>query len=171
MMNKKYNKKSGFSLFEALVSMLILSLFFIASSRVITQKHETEIQQNPRGYYECYIINGQQWQHRSNGKNSTAPVQTNNCVFEPPAGVDFVNFHYFTGSQYYNGQQIIMNEILNLGGPSGVSDVFTLYESPLQGEAAIGAFKTYLKLSHPTSSIYTHIKNGNWPTQATVIAW
>ncbi len=56
MVNNKIKKqnKSGFSLAEALVSMLILSVFFIATAKVITTKQPAGKIAITHGFYECY---------------------------------------------------------------------------------------------------------------------
>ena len=68
MVNKKTNKKC-FSIAEALVSMLIISIFFIATSKVMTKKQRPDISESPHGFYECYVVNGnlkQKYAYESN---------------------------------------------------------------------------------------------------------
>ena len=180
MTEKNKNKKFGFSLFEALVSMLILSIFFLASTKVITQKQKTEVQRNPHGYYECYIVNGAMWHRRVVGSSASAAVRTNTCTFVPPSGITFVNLHCFDGERYYNGQQLIMNDTLNLGSPlqfynentQGAFNDTDQNPTPAQKIEAVNEFKTYLKISHPDSRLYKiwteqHIQ----PTAAMMVAW
>lgn len=166
---------------EALVSMLILSLFFLASSRAITQKQTVEIQKNPHGYYECYV-NGGTWEHLSISNVFTKPVPTNNCEFTPPVGVTFFNVHYFDGTEYFNSQQIILNEKITLGGPGGIASaamsdsVATDDMTPQEQARAIQErnweFKTYLEMTHPSSNIYTIWRDtGEPPSPAAMIAW
>ena len=170
---------------EALVSMLILSLFFLASSRAITQKQTVEIQKNPHGYFECYISGDDTWQHLSISNVYTKPVLANSgCKFNPPTGVNFFNVHYFDGSQYYNSQQVIFNKSITLNGPSGI-DIPGLFdkddensEEELTTEqlqliaAQIMEFKVYLKMTHSSSEIYSIWEaTGEPPAQAAMIAW
>ncbi len=171
MVNKKTEKKSGFSLFEALVSMLILSLFFIASSKVITQKQPVEVQKNPHGYYECYYYGGSLWQHRANGNASTPAARTNNCAFQPPSGVTFINVHYYNNTEYYNSQQVIMNMPVQIGQPSNINMPGLFTNGAQTGTDALYAFMTFLKLAHPNSKIYQNWKNGVPPSQAVMITW
>ncbi len=177
MIQKNNNKKFGFSLFEALVSMLIMSLFFIASSRVITQKRPIEIQKNPYGYYECYTINGVTKQHRSVAESETPASVTDKCTFEPPAGANFVAVHFFRhstyGTAYYNTMQIIFNEPVTFPSPGAVegSGVFQGLE-PMTNDDAVQTFKYYLKISHPSCYVNKYITEENkLPEEALIMSW
>jgi len=191
MMKYKNEKKSGFSLIEALVSMLVLSIFFLASSHVITQKQTDEVQENPHGYYECYIDNGATWQHLSMSNMFTLPqdVTATGCSFIPPTGINFFNVHYFDGQEYLTNQQVILNERVDLpDGPQSIDqegvfkrvtqeeiDRMTVaqrrqYEQEIQ--EGVEHFRTYLRMTHPASQIYTIWENtGAPPSSATMIAW
>ena len=172
------SKKSGFSLFEALVSMLIMSLFFIASSRIITQKHPVEMQRNPHGYYECYEYDGVRYQHRALGDSHT-PTASNvsSCKFVPPSGANFVTVHYFSkseyGTEYYNTLNIIMNMELSLSNPTKAKDFLSgLIEKPQVGNKAETEFITYLKLTHPSSNVYKLLTEGNADNiQVFMVSW
>ena len=180
MNNKKYNFKSGFSLFEALVSMLILSLFFLASSRVITQKQTVEFQRNPHGYYECYIVNGAQWEHMSISNIFSPSVRTNECLFTPPTGVNFFNVHYLApNGMYYNAQQSIVNMQMPIGSPDfaqqfvGDRDhqrLFGFHEL-IEREDRFIEFKTYLRITHPACDIASYINQNITPLPALLITW
>ena len=181
MIKTTNNKKSGFSLFEALVSMLILSLFFLAASKAITQKQPVEIQRNPHGIFECYKVQGQLWQHRVVGPVSTPAKRVGTCIFNPPNGVNFINIHYFDGTRYFNGQQLIMNDSDSI--PS-MTDPGVLFQNrkyafndpdrefnPEEDDQDVNNFKTYLKLAHPNSSIYKSWAQNNPPQSALILAW
>lgn len=190
-MKYKNEKKLGFSLVEALISMLILSIFFLASSRVITQKQMVEVQENPHGYYECYIDNGAIWQHMSISGMFTIRqnVTASGCSFTPPVGVNFFNVHYYLdGDGYYTNQQVILNERVDLGGPGGIDrpgvfnrvspdviDAMTVEERAQyeqEVEEGIWHFHTYLEMTHPASNIYTIWEETQAPPlEATMIAW
>ncbi len=87
-------KKSGFSLAEALITLLIVCLITLASIPVITKKTRVKKDANAKGVYACYwngdtliskyIINGQV----VNGSDSIFDEQTqrHGCIFNPPAG-------------------------------------------------------------------------------------
>lgn len=92
-------KKSGFSLAEALVSMLILSIFFVVTSKVITTRQPDEWQGTEHGYYECI-------QQDSGNKFDQTMVTGNNvenkvvesCHFNvPPRSVAGIHRYYYNG--------------------------------------------------------------------------
>lgn len=182
MVNQKYNQKSGFSLFEVLLSMLILSLFFIASSKVITKKQEVEIQKNPHGYYECYISGGNLYENRANSGASGTPVKKDVCVFFPPKGVNFMNVHYYDGNKSYSSQQVLLNEPIKLREPSKINQDHVFFEDE---EAYVNAnseqanliqmrndeFKSYLELAHPNSQILRIWQTQGTPPESVFIAW
>ena len=72
---------------EALISMAILSLFFVFAMKVITIKPKKEILSSPHGHFTCC------------GKT--------NCEFKPPVGVAFFNVHAANAAktQFYAGYQ------------------------------------------------------------------
>jgi len=71
------NIKFGFSLAEALVSMLVLSLFFIATAKIITVKQKDK----PKivaGYYECALVGSERVENGTTEKNASG------CAYNPP---------------------------------------------------------------------------------------
>ena len=53
-MVKKIFKK-GFTLAESLVVLLVLSVFFGATAKVMTKKRPSEVATYQHGYYECWF--------------------------------------------------------------------------------------------------------------------
>ena len=95
MKNKFVNKKDGFSLAEALITLLIVCLIVLASVPVLTKKRRTMTSQS-HGSFACY------WVHEGdnsrlvgkyyiNGVTSDGSITAdtgenrNGCVFNPPA--------------------------------------------------------------------------------------
>lgn len=190
MKNKNNTIKSGFSILEALVSMLVLSLFFIASSRIITQKHSAEFEDSPHGYYECYFADGKQWEHRSQDSEDREPKEVDKCIFDPPTTANFVNVHYYDGSQCLSSPQIIFNDRLELASPSSIrSKMDTTDDEEMQNAQAqyeedenstalsdlntrrINEFMTYLRLTHPNSQVSQMFESETPPSSAVFIAW
>ena len=98
------NTKCGFSLAEALISMLILSLFFIATSKIMTTKPKAEISENKHGYFECYHDGTNLKQKRSDGSYAGAPINVSECSFIPPKGIAFANIYVLntTGIRHFD---------------------------------------------------------------------
>lgn len=80
-LNKSLHIKRGFSLADALVSMLILSMFFMATSKIITIKQKDEANVKTTGYYECYKKDGKMYEKYYNG---SLKENVGSCVFNPP---------------------------------------------------------------------------------------
>jgi len=80
IMSKKFFQiKFGFSLAEALVSMLVISLFFLATAKVITIK-EKDKPKMLSGFYECYCSNNTCKQHGS--KIAEEDLNNNMCTYK-----------------------------------------------------------------------------------------
>ena len=167
------NKKFGFTLAEVLISMLIMSVFFVAFSKVITQKQPTEFQKSPHGYYECYLISsgGAVKQHGSDslGKNYTS---IGKCVFDPPQNVRIYNIHYVSYNSYYHFSQSMFNEPLNMSSPDEFITMFDPgYLEQLQGD--IRVFYRYLENSYRSSDLYQYLNlhSQQGPASGLFIAW
>lgn len=175
----KFNIKLGFSLAEVLVSMLIMSVMFLALTKIMTQKPKKQMERTPHGYYECYRT-ADGTLHEDRTKNNVFVAENTNiqrCEFEPPKGVYYINFHYINSNRpvYYNTQQVIFDETAIFNDPS--DGTAAIPQSELTYEAAnfnndMNMFKTYLEISHPQSRIYTRWINSNSPpVNALFIAW
>lgn len=78
----KINKKFAFTIAEALISMLILSIFIGVSMKVFTKKHTRPVYNATHGYYMCYrAIDGRVYK-----KIGSAPAEvqaSGKCDFQP----------------------------------------------------------------------------------------
>lgn len=97
-------KKSGFSLVEALIVMLILSIFLAASSKVITQKKEEPPIVNQHGQFECWVDSSNK--HSSKYTVEGVPYETvkgNSCTFKPTINAAVYHFYviYPSNHGYY----------------------------------------------------------------------
>lgn len=181
--NTKQNSvKSGFTLAEVLVSMLLMSLFFLGTTKVITLKPKQEIQMNPHGFYECYYQAGdnQLYQHRVTG-NAVVPAQeTESCNFEPPKGVAYLNIHYFRYDNNlgryvgFNYQDPQFNMPLEYDEPRDIEDDFSFEMRDDDGQLKtvnLDEIRTYLEFTHPASLVYQILDSGEAPEEALIVAW
>ncbi len=89
--------KRGFSLAEALVVMVIISIFFAAAAKVITTKPKPKKQVNTHGYFECYRKDGGGlFQRYVREGVPTEEESVSICTFEAPTGVGFFNLNSYS---------------------------------------------------------------------------
>ena len=166
--------KKGFSLAEALVVMAIISIFFAAAGKIMTQKPKPIKQQNPHGYFECYLDGATLKQSSAIEEAATDPIDAEGgvCTFEPPKGVAFFNVNTY-GRAFYSDFEPNVNNTINIRINNGADakDFVTIYngsntftiepaaepytiEFRNQKESA----EVYFQAIHPKSQIYN---NGN----------
>ncbi len=89
--------KRGFSLAEALVVMVIISIFFAAAAKIITTKPKPKKQINIHGYFECYRKeSGTLYQRYVREGIATEEESVSVCTFEAPTGVGFFNLNSYS---------------------------------------------------------------------------
>lgn len=174
------NFKNGFTLAEVLISMLLMSLFFMATTKVITQKPKAELQENPHGYFECYYSGGALFQHRSiNNSNTPAENRTNagNCEFVPPSGAAFINIYYIRRVrdennnfifQTINTQELQFNITQNFV-PNNIQEEFAAKMTEEAGDNL--PFRRYLQFAQPESNINEQWNNINLDSGVVFISW
>lgn len=87
----KFSKKTGFTLIEAVVVMLVISIFLAASAKIMTQRRNKPIQINPHGVYECWYTEGQA---HSRYIVSGVPADTKDgCTFIPTLDPSFYHMY------------------------------------------------------------------------------
>lgn len=165
--------KKGFSLAEALVVMAIISIFFAAAGKIMTQKPKPIKQQNPHGYFECYLDGGTLKQSSAIEEAATDPIDAEGgvCTFEPPKGVAFFNVNTY-GRAFYSDFEPNVNNTINIkiNTASTTDDFITIYKDSKTfvikaADARSTNFrneqesaKVYFEAIHPKSQIYN---NGN----------
>lgn len=165
--------KKGFSLAEALVVMAIISIFFAAAGKIMTQKPKPIKQQNPHGYFECYLDGGTHKQSSAIEEAATDPVVAEGgaCKFEPPKGVAFFNVNTY-GRAFYSDFEPNVNNTINIkiNTASTTDDFITIYKDSktfvIKAADALStnfrneqeSAKVYFEAIHPKSQIYN---NGN----------
>lgn len=85
-------KNSGFSLLEAVVVMLIVSIFIAAVANVIPKKAKKKVASEAHGRFECYYKNGVLYQQTFTEHTTTGPkaVSGTSCVFQTPYYAKYV---------------------------------------------------------------------------------
>ena len=155
--------KDGFSLVEALISMLIISLFFVASTKVMTTKQKDPPMRAPHGYYECYKRLGLWYEHSSSSEEKQIS-SSDLCGVTPPVGAANINLHMFTGSRYYHQiKPYVTNKITY---EPDIFEEFTNAEDSNAGNK--DDLKNYLKIAHPGANVS---KNINSIQQCLFVAW
>ena len=171
MINIDRNKR-GFSLIEALVSMLILSVFFAATAKVWSKRQKPEKPKYPHGYFECYYDGStlKQGIGREQQSSATENATGGKCVFDSQGGnlVYNVIVLYATPSVY--------SSALGCGGTSrcgGNTETIPFMAGtlsmtpPTLGSNSMGVTNTttgvssskYYSLSDDRNMTYTQIRN------------
>lgn len=88
--NLKLNKKSGFSLFEACVVMLVVSVFFAVSASVIPHRPKPKPEAEGHGRFECYYKGNTLYQQVFQGTSSSGIQQVAKCRFNPPVYAKYI---------------------------------------------------------------------------------
>lgn len=163
---KTYNKQ-GFSLAEALVSMLIVSIFFIATSKVASYKPRTEPQTNIHGYYECYV-SGNTFTQKTDSGNASQVAQ---CIFNPPSGIAYSMVYTLNSGSVRLSVEPQFTSAMTINNSQGLIDIINQINA--QGENTLGCtdLRAFLRQSYPTSSLLTSISNGNCSGPAIFIGW
>ena len=183
--------KNGFSLAEVLVSMLILSVFFIATSKVITVKPKKEVQTFRHGYYECYQQNGVLYEKRADGSSTGGnPINVSACTFEPPGGIAYVLIYTINKdadgtTKFYSSVEPIFDETIKIAfnedlqnNTYSIRHFQNYFDEPgngtdvTQGSENQYALQNYIGASYPSSSIYSlMVLQPNYSGPAVFFAW
>ena len=83
-------KKAGFSLFEACVVMLVVSIFLSVSASVIPHRTTKKPEADGHGRFECYYKNGQLYQELFQGTSSGGLQAVSECRFNPPIYAKYI---------------------------------------------------------------------------------
>ena len=173
---KNKNKKNGFSLAEMMISMLIISLFFVAATKLITHKKPQEELKQPHGFFECYYSGGRLYTHTMQGQTETSAVAAPNCNVDLRSDIKFINIHYINGNTYFNTQEPFFEKSLKLSNPTDLQTYY--YKQYFDGTEtntdvyhSKDEFKAYLAKSHPQSNIYKQWVGGASPQIVLFISW
>lgn len=157
--------KNGFSLAEALVVMVIISIFFAVGAKVFTTRPKPKKQINSHGYYECFQGGGLQQRYVRDGVET--PTQSvARCTFEPPTGIAFFNINSFSPVAHSSFEPNINNTLtISVGG--GISISGDGKSISLASNASQDEIRMFLKSLYPDSKLYN---NGSIRT-GIMISW
>ena len=173
-MVKTVNKKRGFSLAEMLVAMLIVSVFFTAATKVMTQRPKKEVVKSPHGFFECYYSGGSLFTQTQKGTGGAEAGRAQNCNFMPPVSLSFINVHFLYNGNYYNFHEVLYDNMFELANPGEIATKYYsqyVEEPQTYGKPAVD-LRNYLASSYPASRILEQWPaEGNAPASALFISW
>ena len=101
------NKKHGFTLVEAMISMLIITVAALGSMTVLVNQKPQIKTETIHGQYSCYYENGQLRQRHSDERNSGNAENVSSCVFTPNKKVSkYLIIATGAGGTTSNGQTV-----------------------------------------------------------------
>ena len=134
--NIKNNNQKAFSLVEVLVSMLILSLFFLANTKVMTTKQKDETLMKVHGFYECYWDGGVlKYAQSKTGRSVEPQIAGDACVFSPDRNTSLFDMTVIFADNkgvFYN-DEFVNVETMSIIPPSMGSNVVS-YHTPSKAE-------------------------------------
>lgn len=181
MVNYKFKK--AFSMAEILVSMLILSIFFVVSSKTITIKQKNESMRKVHGYFECYYKNGSLYYAKSKTgeRVSLKKAGGSTCPFIPASNSSLfqitVLFPNEGNYNTYDDQQFINTSSIKVVPPSGagaaakIGDVSVLpNDNNINDNVNYQVVKNNLEITNSKSNIIQDLQSGS-VGGAVVISW
>jgi len=157
----KNNLKKGFSLAEALIVMVIISVFFAVGAKVFTTRPKPKKQINSHGYYECYLNGGLKQRYIREGVE-TPEKSVGTCTFEPPTGIAFFNINSYSPTTHSSFEPNI-NNILTISIGGGIS----ISGQGLSSNAEQDEVRMFLQTMYPDSKLY----NNGSIRQGIIISW
>ena len=175
--------KKGFSLAEALVVMAIISIFFAAAGKIMTQRPKPQKIEYPHGYFECYLDGATLKQAAANEEVEKENIVASGgvCKFEPPKGVAFFNLNTY-GQAFYSQYEPNVNKVINIriNNTPGAANFITFsngqdqFDIPAEKDQSSSQFRNereaaqgYFMGIHPKSKI---CNNGNYRT-GVMVSW
>lgn len=168
-MVKFRNIKTGFSLVEVLVSMLLMSIFFLATTKVITVKQTGDKVEVAHGYYECYYSSGW-YEHRLEGASEKAPKSVSTCTFFPPKGTPMVQVYVVSGGSIYKTLQTVFNDEGVAISVSQMKDIISNMDEDTVNSSQ-SDFASYLEHTNTSSEVYKYYKSSGSFPNAVYISW
>ena len=159
--------------------MLIISVFFVAASKIMTQRPSKASEKSPHGFFECYYKGGSLYTHSLKGNAEIPETRAANCNFQPPAVLSFINVHYVSsGGKYLNSQEPLFERRVEIARPYDMETQFypqcfpDTYSSCSAMFKPITEFKNYLYGAYQQSKIYkTWLDQGTPPANVIFISW
>lgn len=167
MVNKKLKK--AFSLAEVVVVMMLLALFFLASTKVMTQKPKPKSQIDTHGAYECYYDGG--LKQRLTIENEEFEAESvSRCEFKTQPGVAIYNMNGITKDGGYQDTEPNVNQVISITvTQDGVVTLIneTGEQEIVQANIEKEDIVNYFGVLHKKSKIY----NNNVPKYGLMISW
>lgn len=145
--------KKGFSLAEALVVMVIISVFFAMAAKVITKRPKIKRQENFHGYYECYY-DGSKWAQHYVRDGVESVLDSGTCSFEPPVGVVFFNINSIKPVTHSSYEPNINNKLSFAIDGSKITIKGGNATLDLEDNATEDEIKLFMNALYPESKIY-----------------
>lgn len=179
----------AFSLAEVLIAMLVMSLFFLATTKVISVKQKDDPNETPHGYYEC-LGDGNYSIHRVDGGAETIPEGSTStiCEFKPVKNIPFYNIYAIRinpiGFYKQVEPQITDENEITFSGAKGLIELYkdafdnadgassledTMAKYVLYGEYT--QFKNYVTTTYTQSLLGRAWTGANPPFDAVFIVW
>lgn len=119
----KENTKNGFSLAEALISMLVVSMFFLATSKIMTHREPDDIISHSHGFCACYFESGSlKMDCVANNSPVRTTTPTNKCTINLPRDAIMYNLAVIENDNVYEKSEIINESLSVIPGSSIVID-------------------------------------------------
>ena len=179
--------RSGFSLAEILVAMLVMSIFFMATTKVITIKQKPALEESPHGYYECTDSPGSTdmnfHEHRVDSSRETIPANSSDvdfCTFVPPKNIPLFNVYVYSSTKGFlsTSEAQISEDSADFRGANVLLDYY-LSDDPSLAQTINGAdlnnriaqFKLFLRTSYPQSMLSKSWTGTRPPRNTVFITW
>lgn len=168
--------KAGFSLAEALVVMLVLSVFLAASSKVITKKRPVELASYVHGQYECWNSGGTYYQQYVFEGTPSTEQKVSSCKFIPRINASVYHIYmFFDKENYYQTEANNITKDITIKSLSASTIVLENSDGSVQEYTkdqegvSVGEIKEALEFLYPDSNILTETFGSNRPS--ILIAW
>lgn len=167
--------KKGFSLVEALIVMLVLSIFFAFGARTITIQQKPRREHNTHGYYECYKTEtGWNQRYVINGIDEDETIlESGICNFERRPNINMFWLQARVGGidgNYYTIAEPNVNDNFSISFENNLLEVInndiTSIIQPVDNYGDT-QFSNYLLSTYRNSNIYN---NGNI-RDGVIISW
>lgn len=153
--------KKGFSLVEALLVMVIISILFAAGTKVITTRPKPMAQTTPHGYYECYNDSGLKQRYVREGAENAQEQAVSQCIFEPPVGAAVFNLTSYSPILHSSFEPNINNKLnvsisggITLSTNAAAAGVDGMNSISLEPNADGEEIRQTLKVLYPKSKLY-----------------
>ena len=139
----------------------------------MTTKQRPEVQENPHGFYECFIANGSLQQKQSVGTTTTPQRTVEWCSFTPPQGLAFVIIYAMQDRNhiYKSIEPQFNSPIDTISSAAALANFHTQLGNPEDNNLRADDLGHYLELTYPLSGLKDVIGAESYNGPALFIAW